>query len=47
MKLKHDCTFRAKTLALTLCYAVFGLSWVNDDIIKAQIWVLESAGNFI
>ena len=25
--------------------AVFGLSRVNDDIIEAQKWVLESAGN--
>ena len=29
---------------LSLFYAVFGLSRVNDDIIKALRWVLESAG---
>ena len=29
------------------CYALFGLSRVNDDIIEAPIWVLEPAGNFI
>ena len=47
MKLKHDCSCRAKKLALTLCYAVFGLSGVNDDIIEAPRRVLESAGDFI
>ena len=47
LKLKHDCSYRAKKLALTFCYAVFGLSKVNDDIIEAQIRVLESAGNYI
>ena len=36
-----------KKLALTFCYAVFGLSRVNDDIIEAPRWVLEPAGGFI
>ena len=34
-------------MALAFCYAVFGISRVNDDIIEAPIWKLESAGNFM
>ena len=45
LKLKHDWSSHTKKLVLTFYYAVFGLSRVNDDIIEAPIWVLESAGN--